>query len=57
MAKRLYETEELEEEDVREPWNGHDPYANFGENEYRKRETLARIRNPQKLSVSLSQIP
>jgi hypothetical protein len=34
--KDPYETEGGEEEDAREPWNGYDFYANFGENEYRK---------------------
>lgn len=36
--KDPYESEESEEEDAREPWNGYDLYANFGENEYRKWE-------------------
>jgi hypothetical protein len=37
--KDPYESETGDEkEDTREPWNGHDLYANFGENEYRKWE-------------------
>lgn len=36
--KDPYESEEDEKDDTREPWNGHDFYANFGENEFRKWE-------------------
>ena len=36
--KDPYEVEETEEESTQEPWNGHDFYANFGQNEYRRWE-------------------
>lgn len=36
--KDPYESEEETEEDTREPWNGHDFYANFEQSEYRKWE-------------------